>query len=181
MACRDIKGGTKIIWAESIILSSSLSPSLSLLSLKTLDWLDRWRRFRRPSPGGSFLFCRPRHGLEGRLWWCHVTGPKISSTIGAVCGNNMVAPTKTKIQNGDWWPETPFVKKGIADGVDLGFMSDRSGRKCYGPELNVSVGTRPSMTCCWQSSLCVCRQDKFSALLPWFESVATLYLRFRKF
>jgi hypothetical protein len=29
--------------------------------------------------------------------------------------------------------------------------------------------------------LCVCGQDKFFALLPWFESIATLYLRFRKF
>jgi hypothetical protein len=67
----------------------------------------------------------------------------------------VVAPTKTKIQNGDCWPEAPFVEKGRANGVDLGFISDRSGCKCYGHELNVSMGTRPGMTCCWQSSLCV--------------------------
>jgi hypothetical protein len=29
--------------------------------------------------------------------------------------------------------------------------------------------------------ICMCEQDKFSTLLPWFESVATLYLHFRKF
>jgi hypothetical protein len=29
--------------------------------------------------------------------------------------------------------------------------------------------------------ICMCEQDKFSALLPWFESVAILCLRFRKF
>lgn len=29
--------------------------------------------------------------------------------------------------------------------------------------------------------VCVCGQGKFLALLPWFESVASLYLRFRKF
>jgi hypothetical protein len=29
--------------------------------------------------------------------------------------------------------------------------------------------------------ICMCGQDKFLALLLWFESIATLYLRFRKF
>jgi len=37
---------------------------------------------------------------------------KKSSTLGAVCGNDVVAPTKTKIQNGDWWSEHPLSKEG---------------------------------------------------------------------
>jgi hypothetical protein len=41
----------------------------------------------------------------------------------------VVAPTETKIQNGDWWSETPFIQRGRADRADLGFMSDRSGLK----------------------------------------------------
>jgi len=91
--------------------------------------------------------------------------------FGAVCGNDVVAPTETKIQNGDWWSETPFIQRGRADRVDLGFMSDRSGRKCYGPEPksdrfalinDVSEGTHPSIAFCWQSYLCA---DKISSLL----------------
>jgi hypothetical protein len=61
-AYRSIKGGIRIYYSLEFSLSLSLSLSLSPLFIQTLDWLDHRRRLRRPTPGRSFLFCRPRHG-----------------------------------------------------------------------------------------------------------------------
>jgi hypothetical protein len=126
---RGIKGGIRIYFRQTDFLL--------LLSLDT--WLT-WPSEEASSanPRRVFSILQAQIQTKGRPWWCHVTGPKIASTIGAVCGNDVVAPTRTKIQNGDWWSETPFVKEERADGEDLGFLFDRS-------ELKSSVF---SLTCC---------------------------------
>jgi hypothetical protein len=122
------------LFGQNLLFSRALS--LSLSPLLTNTWLT-WASEEAPPANPRWVFLVLQAQKRTSLMMPrHLT--KIASTIGAVCGNDVVAPTRTKIQNGDRWSETPFGKEERADGAYLGFPFDRSELK--------SVVSTP--TCC---------------------------------
>jgi len=101
---RGIKGGIRIYYSLELSLSLFLSFSYKHLT----DLIVGGGSAGQPPAGLSCFAGLDTDKGTSLMMPRHRT--KIASTIGTVCGNDVVVHTKT--QNGDRWSGAPFAKKG---------------------------------------------------------------------